>query len=105
MNAAASPARFARSLWVKAVFVALALMWGATGWVILLQGGFTKGYKHSRHTLFVDGWAGAAMALVLLLLAAIALAVVLQSVRARPWCHALSVTLILGVPLVYLMGR
>lgn len=100
-----APAHFARSVWAKAVFVGLALMWGATGWVILLQGGFTKGFKHSSHTIDVSGWAATLMALIFLLLSAIAAAVVLQSLRSRLWCHALSVAAILGVPLLYAMVR
>ncbi len=55
---------FVKSVWAKAVFLALALMWGVMGWVILLLGGFTKGFKYSRQTVYVDGWLAVAMALL-----------------------------------------
>ena len=96
---------FVRSVWAKAVFLALALMWGVVGWAILLLGGYDKGFKYSRETIHVDGWAAAAMALLFLLLSAIAVAVVLQSLRVSLAWHALSAVFILGLPALFLILR
>ena len=86
-----------RSPWARFAFFALSVCWAAAGWFVLLQGGFHKTYKYSRETTFVNGSGGMFMAGLFLLLAAIAAAVLLQSIGARRWAF-LAVILVILVP-------
>ena len=71
----------------------------------MLLGGYDKGFKYSREIIHVDGWAAAAMALLFLLLSAIAVAEVLQSLRVSLAWQALSPVRILGLPALFLILR
>lgn len=72
-----------RSPWARLAFLVLSVFWAASGWFVLLQGGFHRTYKYSKETSFVDGAGGVFMALLFLFLAMIAASVVLQSLGAR----------------------
>lgn len=72
-----------QSNWARFAFIALAILWATTGWFVLLYGGFYSSHKYSQITTFVDGLGAIFMAYLFLLLAAVALAVVLQSFAVR----------------------
>jgi hypothetical protein len=72
-----------KSNWARFAFIALAILWTATGWFVLLYGGFYTSHKYSQVTTFVDGLGAIFMAYLFLLLATVALAVVLQSLAVR----------------------
>ncbi len=44
-----------QSPWARWAFVGLSAMWAMGGWMILLAGEFTKTYRYSRHSVWVDG--------------------------------------------------
>lgn len=92
-----------RSPWARLAFVLLALMWAGAGWLIVLDGGFTAGIKRSTVTVRVDGAAAWLMAGIFFTLAAIALAIVLQSLRAGRWLHLACLALLLLPPVVCLL--
>lgn len=92
-----------RSPWARLALVLLALMWAGAGWLIVLDGGYTAGVKRSTVTVRVDGAAGVLMAGIFFALAAIALAAVLQSLRAGRWLHLASLALLLVPPVVCLL--
>ncbi len=77
-------------------FAVLALFWAAAGWFVVLQGGFATAPKRSTHVTFVGGAGGALMAGLFLLLATIAAAVVLQSLRAPRAAYVVLVLLVFG---------
>ena len=64
-------------------FIVFAILWATTGWFVLWYGGFYTSHKYSHVTTFVDGLGAIFMAYVLLLLATVSLAVVLQSFAVR----------------------
>jgi hypothetical protein len=72
------------SLWIALGYLGLTLMsaiWLGLAWMILHDGGFTKSYRLTKETTYVDGPAAVVMALIFIALAVIALAVVYQGLR------------------------
>ena len=92
-----------RSPWARLAFALLALMWATAGWLIVLDGGFTHSVKRSTVTVRVDGAAGLLMAGIFFALAAIALAIVLQSLRAGRWLQLACLASLLVPPVVWLL--
>ena len=78
-------------------------MWSFGGWLVVLDGGFTKTYRHSTHSVRVDGPAGVLMAFIFFLLSAIAASILLESLGIRRrWVLAVSATL-MAAPAIYLL--
>jgi len=86
-----------KSNWARFAFIALALLWATTGWFILAYSGFYTSHKYSHVTTLVDGLGAILMAYLLLLLATIALAVVLQSFAVRRNAYV-ALSLLMFVP-------
>ncbi len=89
------------SNWARFGFVVLTFFWVAAGWFVVLQGGFATAPKRSTHVTFVGGAGGAFMACVFLVLATVAAAVVLQSLRAPRLAYAVLVLLVFGPACAY----
>ena len=98
-------AQMIRSPWARLAFCGLAVIWSVAGWLILIDGGFTKSVRHSKETIRVDGAAGVSMALIFFLLSAIAIAVVLRSLAVRDRWVVATATLVVAAPAVYLLAR
>lgn len=92
-----------KSPWARFAFIVLSLMWTATAWFILIQGGFHKTYKYTRNTTFVDGTSSVFMACIFLCLAMISLCIVLKSTGAKRSAYIAVVTGILLPPVVFLL--
>jgi hypothetical protein len=86
-----------------AAYGALAAMWVAAAWFLLLQGGFhTRQARYSRETTFVDGPLGLLMVAVFLALAAIALALLVNAVWGRrPLLQAATAAVVVLLPIIY----
>ena len=72
-----------RSPWARFAFCGLAVMGSVAGWLVLIGGGFTKSFRHSKETIHVDGAAEVSMALGYFAHSAIAIAVVLRRLHIR----------------------
>ncbi len=80
-------------------------MWSVAGWLILIDGGFTKSVRHSTETTRVDGAPGAALAFIFIVLSTIALAVLLRSLQVRGHWVAATAALVVAAPAAYLLAR
>lgn len=98
-------ARMIRSPWARLAFCGLAVMWSVAGWLILIDGGFTKTVRHGTETTRVDGAPGIALAYIFIVLSAIAVAVVLRSLQVRERWIAATAALVVAAPAAYLLAR
>lgn len=92
-----------KSLWGKAALSLCAIMWAATGWWIVITGGFTKSFRHSPHTIYVDGPPALAMAYLFFLLATTAVWSAVQSWKPKRFIYGAISVAIMGAPTVYLI--
>ena len=95
------PALSPLSLPARIAIAALALLGLIGGWYILLAGGFHHGAQYSTETTFVSGPAAWLMAALFFAMGTIALAALLQAVRARMLWYFLACGAALGPPLFY----
>ncbi|MGZ8256541.1 MAG: hypothetical protein ACXW1C_01860 [Gallionella sp.] len=93
-----------QSNWARFAFIVLAMLWATAGWFILWNGGFYTTQKHTHVTSLVDGWGAVFMGYLFLLLAAVTLAVVLQSFAVRRNAYVALVVLMF-VPPAWLLIR
>jgi|GEM_PF-2256006 len=92
------------SPWARFVFIALAVIWAASGWGVLLHGGFhVQTAKYTSNTTFVDGPGAVFMAYVFLCLAVVAASVVLQSLKASKLAYVIALLLGFGSPCIFLL--
>ena len=94
-----------RSPWERLAFLLLAAMWSLGGWLIVLDGGFTRTVKHTTIATRVEGPASLAMAYIFFLLCAIALSVLLSSLAVRRLTIVAAAVVILAAPALYLYVR
>lgn len=94
-----------QSVWGKLAISLCSLMWTATGWWIIFSGGFTKSYKFSNATTFVDGKPAVLMAYLFFALGTIGAYVAVQSWNPNRSVYGMMATLIIGVPTLYLIFR
>lgn len=69
------------SLPARIAIAALAVLGEVGGWLILVNQGFHQGRKHSKETIFIDGPSALLMAALFLIMAAVAVAALLQAQR------------------------
>lgn len=92
------------SPWARFAFIALSFIWAASGWGVLLHGGFhVQTAKYTSNTTFVDGLGAVFMAYVFLCLAVVAASVVLQSLKANKLAYVIVLLLGLGAPCIFLL--
>ena len=94
-----------KSPWARFGLIVLSLMWTATAWFILIQGGFHKTYKYTRDTTFVDGASAVFMAYLFLCLAVISLCIVLASFGSKRIAYVAIVMGMLVPPMVFLLSQ
>lgn len=84
----------------------LAVLGCVGGWLIISMGGFHhKPHRSSDYIIFVDGAGAVAMASLFFVMSALAVAALLQSLRAARWVYAFSLAVLLFPPLVYLVAQ
>lgn len=93
------------SVWGKLALFLCSIMWTATGWWIIISGGFTKSYKLSNATTYVDGNPAVLMAYLFFVLGSVGAIAAVQSWKPNRTVYGIMTTLIVGVPTLYLMVR
>lgn len=94
-----------QSAWGKLAIFLCSMMWTATGWWIILSGGFTKSFKLSSATTYVDGTPAVVMAYLFFVLGTIGVWVAVQSWNPKRDVYGTIATLIVGAPTLYLIFR
>ena len=92
-----------KSSWGKIALSLCAVMWTATGWWILVSGGFTRSYRLSKATTYVDGLPAVLMAMLFFTLATVTAWVILESLKPQKGIYALFALVMIGLPGLYLV--
>jgi hypothetical protein len=96
------------TFWSALAHVALSIMsliWAIYAWNVLWEGGFTKSFRHSKETTYVDGFGAVFIAFIFFSLAAISLCIVFKRVDAPRFLSVATASVLLGIPIMYLIVR
>ena len=78
-------------------------MWTATGWWILVSGEFTRSYRLSKATTYVDGLPAVLMAMLFFTLATVTAWAILESLKPQKGIYVLVALVMIGLPGLYLV--
>lgn len=94
------------SVGARVAVAALALPGSIGGWLVVAGGGFHhRPYRRADCTIFVDGPAAFAMAVIFFVMATLAVLVLLQHFRAAVVVRLIGVSAMLVPPMVYVLAR
>lgn len=92
----------APSLLYQGAFGSLSIFWAGYAWYLLWSGGFSKGFKHSKRVIHVDGFPAIAVAFIFMSLALVAALIAMKNRRSPACARALVAALIVLPPCAYL---
>lgn len=94
-----------RSLWEKLALAVCSEAWSMTGWWITLSGGFTKSYRLTTTTTYIDRALVEATTFLFFVLSALAAWVAVQSWNPTRLVYAVIAEVALGASTIYVFRR
>lgn len=91
-----------KSRWGRFLIAICSVAWCITGWWIIVSGGFTKSYRLSTTTTYVDGTPAMVMGFLFFFLSVMGAWVAVQSWNPSWLMYGLIAALIVGTPTIYI---